>query len=130
MHFHLSASSPTFAENQTGQSARNTHCSSLANTDVVPSPATIPVRSTLDSAFTPGSSETPLIQSTHPLHKKLHLMVCPVSGEHSAATTFQKKLPMCSWPLGGQARRNSTKPILTNGWRFAVRGRLLTIHHR
>ena len=65
----------------------------------------------------------------HPLHKKLHLMVCPVSGEPSAATTFQKKLPMCSWPLGGQARRNSTKPILTNGWRFAVRGRLLTIHH-
>ena len=53
-------------ENQTGQSARNTHCSSLANTDVVPSPATIPLRSTLDSASTPGSSETPLTQTTPP----------------------------------------------------------------
>ena len=55
-----------FTETQTGQSARNTHCSSLANTDVVPSPATIPLQSTLDSASTPGSSETPLIQSTPP----------------------------------------------------------------
>ena len=45
-------------------------------------------------------------------------MVCPVSGEPSATTSFQKKLPMCSWPLGGQARRNSTEPILTNGWGF------------
>ena len=54
----------------------------------------------------------------HQLHKELHLMVCPVSGEPSAATSFQKKLPMCSWPLGGQARRNSTEPILTNGWGF------------
>ncbi|CAH3188608.1 unnamed protein product, partial [Porites lobata] len=55
-----------FTENQTRQSARNTHCSSLANTAVVPSPATIPVRSTLDSASTPGPSETPLTQSTPP----------------------------------------------------------------
>ena len=55
-----------FTENQTGQSARNTHCSSLANTKVVPSPATIPLRPTLDSAPTPGSSETPFTQSTPP----------------------------------------------------------------
>ena len=40
--------------------------SSLANIDVVSSPATIPLRSTLDSASTPGSSETPLTQSTPP----------------------------------------------------------------
>ena len=55
-----------FTENQTGQSARNTHCSSSANTDVVPSPGTIPLRSTLDSASTPGSSEPPLTQSAPP----------------------------------------------------------------
>ena len=58
--------SQMFTENQTGQSARNTHCSSLANTKVVPSPATIPLRPTLDSAPTPGSSETPFTQSTPP----------------------------------------------------------------
>ena len=58
--------SQMFTENQTGQSARNTHCSSLANTDVVPSPATIPLRPTLDSAPTPGPSETPFTQSTPP----------------------------------------------------------------
>ena len=55
-----------FTENQTGQSAQNTHCSSLDNTEAVPSPATIPVRLTLDSASEPGSSETPLTQSTLP----------------------------------------------------------------
>ena len=68
------------------------------------------MRSTLDSASTPGSSQTPLTQSTPPAAQETPPKVCPVSGEPLAATTFQKKLPMCSWPLGGQARRNSTKP--------------------
>ena len=42
----------------------------------------------------------------HPLHRSLHLMVCPVSGDPSAVTTFQRRLPTFSWHLGGQALKN------------------------
>ena len=33
-------------------------------------------------------------------------MVCPVSGDPSAVTTFQRRLPTFSWHLGGQALKN------------------------
>ena len=64
MHFHLSASFPNVYRKS--DRTERTEYSSLANTKVVPSPATIPLRPTLDSAPTPGSSETPFTQSTPP----------------------------------------------------------------
>ena len=88
-----------FTENQTGQSARNTHCSSLANTDVVPSPATISVRLTLDSASTPGPSETPpTAQETPP-----NGMSC-VRGAFSRYNFSEEvtDVPMASWRSGTQ----------------------------
>ena len=94
-----------FSENQTRQSARNTHCSSLANTAVVPSPATIPVRSTLDSASTPGPSETPLTQSTPPTTQETppNGMSC-VRGAFSRYNLSEEvtDVLMASWRSGTQ----------------------------
>lgn len=66
----------------------------------------------------------------HPLHRKLHLLVCPVSGDPSATTNFQKKLPKLSCHLGGEALKNNMPHTLRNGWHFVVRGRLIVIRHR
>ena len=38
----------------------------------------------------------------HPLHKTLHLMVCPLSGTPLHSKTFLQTLPTSSWPHGGQ----------------------------
>ena len=43
----------------------------------------------------------------HPLHQKLHLMVCPLSGTLSDNTTFLKKSSKSSWLHGGRAPRNN-----------------------
>ena len=64
-----------------------------------------PLRSTLDSASTIGSSETPSQSRPHSVHKKLHLMVCP---EQVFRRSYRVLMDNVSWPLGGQARRNST----------------------
>ena len=69
-------------------------------------------------------------QQPHPLHKKLHLMVCPISGNHLIASTFLQKLPISSWSLGAKELRNNTAHTSTNGWNFVVKGRSLTIHQR
>ena len=39
----------------------------------------------------------PSSSGPHPLHRNLHLMVCPVSGDPSAITIFQRRLPTFSW---------------------------------
>ena len=65
----------------------------------------------------------------HPLHRTLHLMVCPVSGDPSAITTFQRRLPTFSWRPGGKALKNSMPHTLKNGWHFVVNGKLIVIHH-
>lgn len=43
----------------------------------------------------------PSHRGLHTLHSKLHLMVCPVSGDPSAIINFQQRLPMSSYHLGG-----------------------------
>ena len=55
----------------------------------------------------PNLLQHPSRSSPHPLHKNLHLMVCPVSGDPSAITTFQRRLPTFSWHPGGKALKNS-----------------------
>ena len=42
----------------------------------------------------------------HPLHKTLHLMVCPLSGTPLHSKTFLQTLPTSSWPHGLMADRN------------------------
>ena len=65
----------------------------------------------------------------HPLHRNLHLMVCPVSGDPSGITTFQRRLLTFSWHPGGKALKNSMPHTLKNGWHFVVNGKLIIIHH-
>ena len=76
----------------------------------------------------PDLLQHPSRNGPHPLHRSLHLMVCPVSGDPSAVTTFQR-LPTFSWHLGGQALKNSMPHTLKNGWHFVVKGKLIIIHH-
>ena len=47
----------------------------------------------------------------HPLHKSLHLMVCPLSGTPSRSKTFLQTLPPSSWPPGGKELKTSTKAM-------------------
>ena len=51
----------------------------------------------------PDLLQHPSRRGPHPLHRSLHLTVCPVLGDPSAVTTFQMRLPTFSWHLGGQA---------------------------
>ena len=64
----------------------------------------------------------------HPLHKKLHLMVCPLSGIPSDNLTFLQTQQNFSWPHGEQGPRNSTRRILNSGWTFVVRGISITVN--
>ncbi|XP_015763048.1 PREDICTED: uncharacterized protein LOC107342108 [Acropora digitifera] len=63
----------------------------------------------------------------HPLHKSLHLMVCPLSGTPSYSKTFLLTLPPSSWPPGGKELKTSTKPMWKNGWHFVVKGKSITV---
>ncbi len=74
--------------------------------------------------------QDPATNQPHPLHQKLHLMVCPVSGNPSIVSTFLQKLPISLCSPGAKELRNSTTHTLTNGWNFVVKGRFLTIHQR
>ena len=76
----------------------------------------------------PDLLQQPFRSGPHPLHRSLHLMVCPVS-DPSAVTTFQRRLPTFSWHLGGQALKNSMPHTLKNGWNFVVKVKLIIIHH-
>lgn len=51
----------------------------------------------------------------HPLHKKLDLLVCHLSGKISKREEFQKKLWQLSYTHGGSALKNSTDLTLKNG---------------
>ena len=121
-----------FTENQTGQSTRNTHCSSLANTDVVPSRPTI-----CDQPWIllprPDLLKHPSHSRPHPLHKKLHLRYALCQESLQPLQLFRRSY-RCAHGLlevrHAETEPNPIGPILTNGWRFAVRGRLLTINHR
>ena len=63
----------------------------------------------------------------HPLHKSLHLMVCPLSGTPSHNKTFLRTLPTSSWPPGGKKLKTSTKPMWKNGWHFVVKGKSIRV---
>lgn len=63
----------------------------------------------------------------HPLHKKLYLMVCPVSGNTSDVCRFQQTLPKYSWHPGDKEQRSNMPRTSKNGWHFAVRDRWITL---
>lgn len=78
----------------------------------------------------PDLLQHPTYKHPHPLHRKLHLMVCPVSGVSSETLAFQQTLPMFSWHLGGKELRNNTSHTSTNGWHFVVKDKLIVIRQR
>ncbi|VDI80889.1 Hypothetical predicted protein [Mytilus galloprovincialis] len=64
-------------------------------------------------------------QSVHPLHKKMKLIACPVSGVASENEDFLKKQPTYSCRLGNQVQRNSTKCISGNGSNIVTKNKLI-----
>ena len=78
----------------------------------------------------PTLLQHPVKQAVHPLHQKLNLLVCPVSGIPSRASVFQQTLPTSLCNLGDQVLRNSMRHTLDNGWNFVIKDKLLTIHHQ
>ena len=72
----------------------------------------------------------PVKRAVHPLHQKLNLLVCPVSGIPSRASVFQQILPTSLCDLGDQVLRNSMRHTLDNGWNFVIEDKLVTIHHQ
>ena len=75
----------------------------------------------------PTLLQHPVKPDVHPLHQKLHLLVCPVSGTPSHASNFQQTLPTSLCNLGDQVLRNSMRHTLDNGWNFVIKDKLLTI---
>jgi len=66
----------------------------------------------------------------HPLHQKLRLMVCPLSGIPSENMIFLQKSQISSWPHGERAHKNIIRHTLRNGWNFVVRGTSITFHQK
>ena len=67
----------------------------------------------------------PGTRKIHPLHKKLTLMACRLSGKPSQAERFLKKQPISLWPLGDMAHKSSTQPTSKNGFTTVVKGKLI-----
>ncbi|XP_072039807.1 uncharacterized protein [Amphiura filiformis] len=67
----------------------------------------------------------PVSNVCHPLHNKLVLLACRLSGDAMKIKDFQKKLRTLS-PLHGESPlRNNIKYTLTNGWSFVTGGKLI-----
>ena len=117
------------SEDESRLSTGCTNRPALANPNVVSSPPTTLCEQPWILLPRPDLLQQPSRSGPHPLHRSLHLMVCPVSGDPSAVSTFQRRLLTFSWHLGGQALKNSMPHTLKNGWHFVVKGKLIIIHH-
>ena len=61
-------------------------------------------------------------EAVHPLWRKLHLLVCPLSGDASKSLDFRKNHRKLFYTPGGQGHINSITHIWGNGPTFAVDG--------
>ena len=61
----------------------------------------------------------------HPLHKKLTLLACKLSGIPSQQEAFRKKLPKSFSNPGEGVHKNSILYTSINGWCFAAQGALI-----
>lgn len=64
-------------------------------------------------------------QKLHPLHQKLTLMACKLSGVPSQPEEFRAKLPKLLPNLGEKVQNNNTQSTSKNGVVFAVQGVLI-----
>ena len=67
----------------------------------------------------------PTLDGPHPLHHRLELLVCKLSGNPCKSQRFRQTLPKSSCILGETARINNTKCISTNGCNFVVKGHMI-----
>ena len=65
-------------------------------------------------------------QSPHPLHKKLVMIACLVSGEISENKDFQTEQQTYLSSLGNQEPGNNTNDIYKNGFSTVVKNKLIT----
>lgn len=66
----------------------------------------------------------------HPLHKKLKVLICRVSGKPILVKAFQQALPMFSWPHGDQRHRKHTLTSLVNGRGSLLRKKWIQFHRK
>ena len=67
----------------------------------------------------------PTLDGPHPLHQRLQLMVCKLSGDPCKSLRFRQTLSTSSCIRGETALRNNIKCISTSGCNFAVKERLI-----
>ena len=66
--------------------------------------------------------------AVHPLHQKMSLLVCHLSGDASKARAFRTAVQQSFCPHGDQRRSNSINPIYSSGSHTVVKG--TSIHFR
>ena len=62
----------------------------------------------------------------HPLHNKMRLLACKLSGNPSSQEEYQRKLQTSSWPPGATGQSPNMNVILKSGDSFVVQGKLVT----
>ena len=67
----------------------------------------------------------PTLDGPHPLHQRLQLMVCKLSGDPCKSLRFRQTLSTSSCIHGETALRNNIKSISTSGCNFAVKERMI-----
>lgn len=81
----------------------------------------------------PVSKDTLLLPSNpqehHPLHRKLCLILCHLSGDSSKVKDFQQQLPPSLNSPGGQVLESNTLVIFRNGHATALHGALIPFVH-
>lgn len=97
----------------------------LADSELVCGLTTVVNRQSDHLASNGQSSNT---NKEHPLHHKLTLMACLVSGNIMKTETFLKTQPLSSWPHGEIPQRNNMQRTYASGFDSVVKGRL--IHFR
>ena len=67
----------------------------------------------------------PFLDNPHPLHHSLILMVCKLSGDPYMNARFHRKLPISLCSPGEMLHKNNTTGILSNGYTFVTKRRLI-----
>ena len=67
----------------------------------------------------------PKLNGPHPLHSRLELMVCKLSGIPCLSAIFRQKLPRSSCALGAKVHTDSTKYTSISGYSFVAKGRII-----
>lgn len=67
----------------------------------------------------------PGTQRIHPLHQKLTLMACRISGKPLEVERFLNAQQTSSWPLGDLGLKSNTQPTLRNGFSTVIKGKLI-----